>query len=74
MLQPPPSSLLQAADDARLFLWTGEFRDRRVDFSIYQRGAGADEYLRTLGPLARQERGSRAGLDRPRANPYGSPA
>lgn len=31
MLQPPPSSLLQAADDSRLFLWTGEFRDRRVE-------------------------------------------
>jgi hypothetical protein len=31
MLQPPPSSLLQAADDRRLFLWTGEFRDRRVE-------------------------------------------
>lgn len=31
MLQPPPSSLLQTADDSRLFLWTGEFRDRRVE-------------------------------------------
>lgn len=31
MLQPPPSSLLQTADDNRLFLWTGEFRDRRVE-------------------------------------------
>jgi PAS domain-containing protein len=31
MLQPPPSSLLQTADDGRLFLWTGEFRDRRVE-------------------------------------------
>jgi PAS domain S-box-containing protein len=31
MLQPPHTSLLQAADDSRLFLWTGEFRDRRVE-------------------------------------------
>lgn len=31
MLQPPPSSLLQTVDDSRLFLWTGEFRDRRVE-------------------------------------------
>jgi PAS domain S-box-containing protein len=31
MLQPPSSSLLQPAEDSRLFLWTGEFRDRRVE-------------------------------------------
>ncbi|MEK9971339.1 MAG: hypothetical protein VW600_19560, partial [Ferrovibrio sp.] len=31
MLQPPPPFLLQAAEDSRLFLWTGEFRDRRVE-------------------------------------------
>ncbi|MBS4047473.1 MAG: PAS-domain containing protein [Alphaproteobacteria bacterium] len=31
MLQPSPSSPLKAADETRLFLWTGEFRDRRVE-------------------------------------------
>ncbi|WP_374468083.1 PAS-domain containing protein [Ferrovibrio sp.] len=34
MHQPPHSSLtslLQSAEDARLFAWTGEFRDRRVE-------------------------------------------
>lgn len=36
MLQPPPSSLLQPADDSRLFLWTGEFRDRRVELMYRQ--------------------------------------
>ncbi len=50
------------------------FRDRRVDFTIYDRANGAHEYLRTLGPLARQERGSRAGLDRPRNGGNGTPS
>ncbi|MDG4554483.1 MAG: carbon-nitrogen hydrolase family protein [Candidatus Competibacter sp.] len=39
------------------------FRDRPVDFPIYQRGSGfSEDYLRGLGPLAKPERGSRAGL------------
>jgi predicted amidohydrolase len=38
------------------------FRDRPVDFPVYQRGSGADAYLHSLGPLAKPERGSRAGL------------
>ncbi|MFN4277783.1 MAG: ATP-binding protein [Ferrovibrio sp.] len=40
MLQPPLSSLtspLQSAEDPRLFAWTGEFRDRRVE-QIYRQG------------------------------------
>ncbi len=39
------------------------FRDRPVDFSIYDRGSGADAYLHTLGAVKIPERGSRAGLD-----------
>ncbi|QQS55673.1 MAG: carbon-nitrogen hydrolase family protein [Candidatus Competibacteraceae bacterium] len=39
------------------------FRDRPVDFPIYQRGSGfPEDYLHSLGPLAKPERGSRAGL------------
>ena len=39
------------------------FRDRPVDFPVYQRGSGfPEDYLRSLGPLAKPERGSRAGL------------
>ena len=38
------------------------FRDRPVDFPVYQRDSGADAYLNSLGPLAIPERGSRAGL------------
>jgi predicted amidohydrolase len=41
------------------------FRDRTVDFPVYERAGGADAYLHTLGPLAMPERGSRAGLDAP---------
>jgi deaminated glutathione amidase len=29
------------------------FRDRRVDFPLYQRGNGVDAYLHTLGPLVK---------------------
>ena len=39
------------------------FRDRSVDFSIYDRASGADAYLHTLGKLGIPERGSRAGLN-----------
>jgi hypothetical protein len=38
------------------------FRDRSVDFSVYDRNSGVDGYLRTLGPLELQKQGSRAGL------------
>lgn len=39
------------------------FRDRPVDFPIYERGSGADAYLHTLGPLQAQTQGERGGLD-----------
>jgi len=38
------------------------FRDRSVDFSVYDRTSGTDEYLRGLGPLEIPHQGSRAGL------------
>jgi predicted amidohydrolase len=43
------------------------FRDRSVDFSIYDRNGDAATYLNTLGPLKKPERGTRAGLDVPEA-------
>lgn len=39
------------------------FRDREVDFPVYDRGSGADAYLRRLGPLVTPAKGTRAGLD-----------
>lgn len=39
------------------------FRDRPVDFAVYDRGAGLDGYLSALGPLQMPTRGSAAGLD-----------
>jgi hypothetical protein len=38
------------------------FRDRSVDFSVYDRNSGTDTYLKTLGPLEIPQQGSRAGL------------
>lgn len=38
------------------------FRDRPVDFTVYQRGGPAEVYLQSLGPLAKPQRGSKAGL------------
>ena len=38
------------------------FRDRAVDFSVYDRASGTDEFLHTLGPLEIPQQGSRAGL------------
>jgi len=38
------------------------FRDRSVDFSVYDRNSGWDDYLKTLGPLEIPKQGSRAGL------------
>ena len=40
------------------------FRDREVDFTIYDRDTGQDSYLQTLGPLAMPARGGSAGLAR----------
>jgi predicted amidohydrolase len=38
------------------------FRDRPVEFAVYDRSAGLDGYLATLGPLEMPARGSGAGL------------
>jgi hypothetical protein len=38
------------------------FRDRSVDFSVYDRTSGTDDFLNTLGPLEVPMQGSRAGL------------
>ena len=38
------------------------FRDRSVDFSVYDRNSGTDAFLKTLGPLEIPAQGSRAGL------------
>lgn len=40
------------------------FRDRAVEFTVYQRGCFDQGYLDSLGSLAKPERGSRAGLGR----------
>ena len=39
------------------------FRDRPVNFPIYDRASGTDAYLHTLGPLELPKQGSKAGLD-----------
>ena len=38
------------------------FRDRSVDFSVYQRDSGVDTYLHSLGALAIPTKGGHAGL------------
>ncbi len=38
------------------------FRDRDVDFTVYDRVSGVDSYLKTLGPLETPQKGSVAGL------------
>lgn len=38
------------------------FRDRVVDFTVYDRASGVAAYLDTLGPLEKMARGSKAGL------------
>ena len=38
------------------------FRDRPVDFSVYDRNSGTDDYLKTLGPLQVPQQGTQAGL------------
>ncbi|MFT6639540.1 MAG: putative amidohydrolase [Flavobacteriaceae bacterium] len=39
------------------------FRDRSVDFSVYDRNSGTDDYLKTLGVLEVPTQGSRVGID-----------
>jgi deaminated glutathione amidase len=39
------------------------FRDRPVDFSVYDRTSGTDAYLHTLGVLEKQKQGSRSGIE-----------
>ena len=52
------------------------FRDRSVDFSVYDRTSGTDAYLNTLGPLEIPQQGTRAGLhvDVPAQKVQDSPA
>lgn len=38
------------------------FRDRAVDFTVYDKSSGIAAYLDTLGPLEKMARGSKAGL------------
>jgi predicted amidohydrolase len=38
------------------------FRDREVDFSVYDRASGADAYLNSLGPLEMPKQGAKGGL------------
>ncbi|GMG81019.1 hypothetical protein LNKW23_02310 [Paralimibaculum aggregatum] len=38
------------------------FRDRSVDFSVYDRNSGADAYLHGLGPLEMPRQGTQGGL------------
>ena len=38
------------------------FRDRKVDFTVYQRDSGVDGYLHTLGPLVMPSKGGNAGV------------
>ena len=39
------------------------FRDREVDFPVYDRQSGTDAFLHTLGPLQAVQQGSKAGLE-----------
>jgi len=50
------------------------FRDRPVDFPVYQRGGPAEAYLHSLGPLVKPDRGSRAGLPPNPVDAAGMPA
>ena len=47
------------------------FRDRSVEFPVYDPASGADGYLHSLGPLEMPAQGSRAGTDaaEPKADP-----
>lgn len=44
------------------------FRDSTVEFPVYGPGGKEVSYLQSLGPLAKQSRGSRAGLDEEAVN------
>ncbi|MFG0259793.1 MAG: carbon-nitrogen hydrolase family protein [Phycisphaerales bacterium JB041] len=50
------------------------FRDRAVDFAVYDRASGVASYLDTLGPLEKMARGSRAGLPSSLATPGPEPS
>ncbi|NNU80874.1 carbon-nitrogen hydrolase family protein [Halovulum dunhuangense] len=52
------------------------FRDRPVDFPVYDRTSGTDAFLHTLGPLAMPGKNSRAGLhyDMPQGGTRPAPA
>jgi predicted amidohydrolase len=41
------------------------FRDREVDFPVYDRQSGADAYLHTLGPLYMPDKGGQGGIGVP---------
>lgn len=45
------------------------FRDREVEFPVYDRESGADAYLKTLGPLAMPEKGINPGAGGVRPDP-----
>lgn len=42
------------------------FRDRKVEFAVYGPEARSWPYLKSLGPLAKPDRGSRAGIHNPK--------
>jgi len=46
------------------------FRDRTVEFPVYDRTRPSTGYLETLGPLVKPQRGSRIGLDDPRTDAH----
>lgn len=50
------------------------FRDRKVDFSVYDRESGVASYLETLGVLEKMARGSRAGIDPSAMHLFGQPS
>ena len=50
------------------------FRDRAVEFSVYDRASGTASYLDTLGPLEKMARGSRAGISSAASFPPDVPA
>ena len=49
------------------------FRDRPIDFSVYDRSSGTDAYLQTLGPLHIPTKGSRIGIEDTQAPVLTSP-
>jgi predicted amidohydrolase len=49
------------------------FRDRRVDFDVYNRGSPTTAYLETLGSLEKMSRGSRAGIAFGQHHPHSLP-